>query len=99
MTSPEQTMPIIGHYIDGQNIAGNGECKGDVFNPATGEIQAQVRFATESEVQQAIAAAAEAFPAWSATSPLKRARVMFKFKELLEKNSDEIGRASCRERV
>lgn len=64
-----------------------------MFNPATGAVQAQVRFATESEVQHAIAAAAEAFPAWSATSPLKRARIMFTFRELLEKNSEALARA------
>ncbi|MDD4966135.1 CoA-acylating methylmalonate-semialdehyde dehydrogenase [Halothiobacillus sp.] len=93
MTSPEHTLPMIGHYIDGQHIAGNGEQKGDVFNPATGAVQAQVRFATESEVQHAISAAAEAFPAWSATSPLKRARIMFTFRELLEKNSGALARA------
>ncbi len=93
MTSPERNLPMIGHYIDGQHIAGNGEQKGDVFNPATGAVQAQVCFATESEVQHAIAAAAEAFPAWSATSPLKRARIMFTFRELLEKNSEALARA------
>ncbi|ACX97177.1 CoA-acylating methylmalonate-semialdehyde dehydrogenase [Halothiobacillus neapolitanus] len=93
MTSPEHTLPMIGHYINGQHIAGNGEQKADVFNPATGAVQAQVCFATESEVQQAIAAAAEAFPAWSATSPLKRARIMFTFRELLEKNSAALARA------
>ena len=93
MTSPENPLPMIGHYIDGQHIAGNGEQKGDVFNPATGAVQAQVCFATESEVQHAIAAAAEAFPAWSATSPLKRARIMFTFRELLEKNSEALARA------
>ena len=93
MTSPENPLPMIGHYIDGQHIAGNGEQKGDVFNPATGAVQAQVRFATESEVQHAISAAAEAFPAWFATSPLKRARIMFTFRELLEKNSEALARA------
>lgn len=97
MTSPEHTLPMIGHYINGQHIAGNGEQKGDVFNPATGAVQAQVRFATESEVQHAISAAAEAFPAWSATSPLKRARIMFTFRELLEKNSKALARAITRE--
>jgi malonate-semialdehyde dehydrogenase (acetylating)/methylmalonate-semialdehyde dehydrogenase len=97
MTAPEQILPIIGHYIDGQNVAGSGERKGDVYNPATGQIQAQVSFATKDEVQKAIAAAEQAFPAWSSTPPLKRARVMFKFKELLEKNSDALARAITRE--
>jgi len=97
MTSPEQTLPTIGHYIDGQNIAGDGERKGDVYNPATGQVQAQVQFATEADVLRAIAAADRAFPAWSATSPLKRARVMFKFKALLEKHSDALAHAITRE--
>jgi len=93
MTAADTNMPTIGHYIAGQHLAGNGDRYGDVYNPATGEIQAQVRFATETEVHQAIAAADQAFSTWSATSALKRARVMFKFKELLEQNSDALARA------
>ena len=88
---PEQRL--IGHFIGGNNVAGNGERLGDVFNPATGQVQAKVPFATRDEVTLAIDAAAETFPAWSSTPPLRRARVMFKFKELLEQHKDELARA------
>jgi malonate-semialdehyde dehydrogenase (acetylating)/methylmalonate-semialdehyde dehydrogenase len=93
MTTQQAAQQIIGHYIDGRNVAGSGDRMGDIYNPATGKVQAQVSYATADEVRLAITAAEEAFPAWSATPPLKRARVMFKFKELLEDNSDELARA------
>ncbi|MFA5171122.1 MAG: CoA-acylating methylmalonate-semialdehyde dehydrogenase [Sulfuriferula sp.] len=93
MTTQQAAQQIIGHYIDGRNVAGSGERLGDIYNPATGKIQAQVCYATADEVRLAITAAEEAFPAWSSTPPLKRARVMFKFKELLEQYSDELARA------
>ncbi|MDR3390759.1 MAG: CoA-acylating methylmalonate-semialdehyde dehydrogenase [Sulfuriferula sp.] len=93
MTTQQATQQIVGHYIDGRNVAGSGERTGDIYNPATGKVQAQVRYASADEVRLAIAAAEQAFPAWSATPPLKRARVMFKFRELLEQYSDELARA------
>jgi malonate-semialdehyde dehydrogenase (acetylating)/methylmalonate-semialdehyde dehydrogenase len=93
MTQTPQALRPIGHYIGGQHVVGHGDRTGEVFNPATGQVQAQVRFATREEVEQAIATADQAFPAWSATPPLKRARVMFKFKELLEQNMDALARA------
>jgi len=83
----------INHYINGQQVAGTGERSGEVFNPATGTVQARVPYASADETRLAIAAAAAAFPAWSATSPLRRARVMFKFKELLERHADDLARA------
>ena len=89
----KQEQRLIGHYIGGKQIAGSGDRVGDVFNPATGKVQAQVPFATPDEVKLAITAAAQAFPAWSSTPALRRARVMFKFKELLEQHTDELARA------
>jgi len=89
----KQEQRLIGHYIGGKQIAGSGDRVGDVFNPATGKVQAQVPFATRDEVRLAIAAAAQAFPSWSSTPALRRARVMFKFKELLEQHTDELARA------
>jgi malonate-semialdehyde dehydrogenase (acetylating)/methylmalonate-semialdehyde dehydrogenase len=62
----------------------------DVYNPSTGEVSKQVALASKSTVEQAISAAEAAFPAWRNTPPLKRARVMFRFKELLEQNADRI---------
>ncbi len=93
MTTQLAAQQNIGHYIDGRNVPGSGERMGDIYNPATGKVQAQVCYATAEEVRLAITAAEEAFPAWSSTPPLKRARVMFKFKELLEQYSDELARA------
>jgi malonate-semialdehyde dehydrogenase (acetylating)/methylmalonate-semialdehyde dehydrogenase len=78
------------HWIGGTIVEGTSGRYSDVFNPAFGEVTAKVALATAGELDQAVAAAAAAFPAWAATPPLRRARVMFKFKELLEKHADEI---------
>jgi malonate-semialdehyde dehydrogenase (acetylating)/methylmalonate-semialdehyde dehydrogenase len=78
------------HWINGKPAAGKSGRSGDVFNPATGEVAAKVPFASADETRAAIAAAAAAFPAWAATPPLVRARVMFRFKELVEKNIDAL---------
>ncbi len=80
----------IGHFIGGRTVAGTGGRTGEVFNPATGEVAKRVAFATGAEVDAAVAAARKAFPGWAATPPLRRARVMFKFKELIEKHADEL---------
>ncbi|MEL0029435.1 MAG: CoA-acylating methylmalonate-semialdehyde dehydrogenase, partial [Betaproteobacteria bacterium] len=76
---------------------GSGKNNGDVFNPATGEISAKVAFATEEETSLAIEAAKNALTSWSKTPPLKRARVMFKFKELIEQRTDELAEIITRE--
>ena len=80
------------HFIGGRFVKGTSGRFGSVYNPTTGEVAAKAPFASRSEMEAAIADAQKAFPAWAATSPLVRARVMFKFKELLEKNADEIAR-------
>ena len=82
-------MNIVGHLINGQLIT-DAERLQDVFNPSTGEADKQVALASKATVEQAIAAAEAAFPAWRNTPPIKRARVMFSFKELLEQNADRI---------
>ncbi len=85
------TAPVsIGHYIQGQPVAGTSGRVSDVFNPATGQVSGRVALASEGEVDRAVAAARAAFPGWAATSPLRRARVMFRFKELIEKHHDEL---------
>ena len=78
------------HYIDGQRVEGASGRFGDVFNPTTGEVTAQVPLASADETASAIEAAAAAFPAWRDTPPLTRARVFFRFKELLDKHLDEL---------
>lgn len=79
----------IPHFIDGRPHRA-GSRKTDVFNPATGEIAGSVMLAAPEDVRAAILSARAAFPAWAATPPLKRARVMLKFRELLEKHAAEL---------
>ncbi len=80
------------HFINGAKVAGKSGRFGDVFNPATGEIAARAPIAAAAEVGAAIAAADAAFANWAATPPLQRARVMFRFKELVERHIDELAR-------
>lgn len=82
-------MKTIGHLINGTVQSGIGRTQ-DVYNPSTGEVSKQVALANKATVEEAIAAAEAAFPEWRNTPPLKRARVMFRFKELLEQNSQRI---------
>ncbi len=79
----------VGHLINGELINDNHRSQA-VFNPATGGSDTQVALASKQTVEQAISAAQAAFPEWRNTPPMKRARVMFRFKELLEKNADTI---------
>src|SRR5689334_5834834 len=79
----------IDHFIGGSSFA-SGERQGDVFDPNQGEVQANVRFGTAADLQKAVDAAKAAQPAWAATNPQRRARVMFKYRELVEKNMDEL---------
>ncbi len=82
-------MTTVGHFINGEIVA-DAERRQDVFNPATGAVSRQVALASKQTVEQAIAAAQEAFPAWRNTPVGKRAAVMFRFKALLEQNADKI---------
>jgi malonate-semialdehyde dehydrogenase (acetylating)/methylmalonate-semialdehyde dehydrogenase len=89
--SRETLMPReIAHYVAGSEVRGTNGRFADVYNPATGQISGRVPLAGESEVSAAIEAARKAFPAWAATPPLKRARVMFKFKELIERDLETL---------
>jgi len=78
------------HFIGGARAEGASGRFGDVFNPATGEIAARVPLASTAEVDKAVAAARAAFPGWAATTPLRRARVLFAFKALAEQHLDEL---------
>jgi malonate-semialdehyde dehydrogenase (acetylating)/methylmalonate-semialdehyde dehydrogenase len=80
---------IVGHFIKGRRVADHGR-RQDVFNPATGKVVRQVALASKATVEEAIAAAEAAFPAWRNTPVAKRARIMFRFKELLEQNADRV---------
>jgi malonate-semialdehyde dehydrogenase (acetylating) / methylmalonate-semialdehyde dehydrogenase len=85
-------MRDIGHFIGSKEVKGTSGRQGDVFNPNTGEVQAKVALADKSEVEKAIANAEAAFPAWAATNPQRRARVMFKFLELIQGEYDDLAR-------
>ena len=82
----------ISHFINGHTAAGTGDRFGDVFDPATGRVTARVPLASAADVKRAVDAAAAAFPAWAATTPLNRARVMFRFKELLEAHAGDLAK-------
>jgi malonate-semialdehyde dehydrogenase (acetylating)/methylmalonate-semialdehyde dehydrogenase len=79
----------IAHLINGQTVSG-GSRIAPVFDPATGDVSAQVQLADKLTVEAAIANAQAAYPAWRATPPLKRARVMSNLKVLLEQHADEL---------
>ena len=83
-------MNIIKHCVGGKLINGTSERKGQVFNPATGEQESEVILATKSDLDKTVEIAKKAFETWSLKPALQRARIMFKFKELIEKNFDEL---------
>lgn len=87
------TATEIGHYINGEVFAGARTKTQDVFNPATGELTGKVDLASVSDVGKAVAAAQAAFPAWSNVPPIRRARLMNKFLNLLMEHKDELARA------
>jgi malonate-semialdehyde dehydrogenase (acetylating)/methylmalonate-semialdehyde dehydrogenase len=82
----------LAHFVGGKRVAGQSGRFSDVFNPASGEITARVPLASAAELDIAVQAAKAAFPKWAQTPPLVRARVMFRYKELLEKNRDKLAR-------
>lgn len=84
-------MQTIRHFINGELIVDDSPTQ-PVYNPSTGEVSKQVAIGGAKTIDDAVAAAKAAFPDWRKTPPLKRARIMFKFKELLERHADEICR-------
>jgi malonate-semialdehyde dehydrogenase (acetylating)/methylmalonate-semialdehyde dehydrogenase len=79
----------IDHFIGGESYSSQGR-SGDVFDPNQGQVQARVGLGTAAELERAVEAARDAQPAWAATNPQRRARVMFRFKELIEARMDEL---------
>ena len=88
--TPTDTPRAIPHWIGGKSVAGSSGRTGNVYNPATGQVQALVPLANRAELNAAVAAAAAAFPEWSAQPPLRRARVMFRFREIFESRLDQV---------
>jgi malonate-semialdehyde dehydrogenase (acetylating)/methylmalonate-semialdehyde dehydrogenase len=97
MGKTDTQLNDITHWINGGRVGGAAARTGEVFNPATGEVTGLVRLADAATVDAAVKAAQAAWPKWAETSALVRSRVMFKFKELLERNHDELARIITRE--
>lgn len=89
-------MNLITHYINGRRADG-GSRRSPVYNPAQGKVENEVVLADDATLNETVAAARAAFPAWADTSPLRRARIMFKFKQLLEDNQEKLAALISRE--
>ena len=83
-------MKIIEHFVGGNKYSGNSKRSSLVYDPSTGEETAKVKLGSQEDIDRTVEIAQEAFVTWSNTPPLQRARVLFKFKELIEKNEDEL---------
>ena len=92
-----QPMQELTHYINGAHVKGTSGRFADVFNPATGEVQAKVPLASTEEVEQAVAIAAQAQVAWGAVNPQRRARVMMKLVDLINRDMDKLAEVLSRE--
>jgi malonate-semialdehyde dehydrogenase (acetylating) / methylmalonate-semialdehyde dehydrogenase len=97
MGKQETAVAEIGHWIGGARHAGAGQRTSEVFNPATGDVTGLVQLGDAGVVDAAVRSAMTALPAWSETSTLNRARVMFRFKELLDRHHDDLARIITRE--
>src|SRR6186997_3423805 len=90
-------MRSIGHFIGGKEVKGNSGRTADVFEPMTGDVQAKVALASKAEVRAAVENARAAQPEWAATNPQRRARVMTKFVELVQRDYDKLAELLARE--
>ncbi|MEP7083024.1 MAG: aldehyde dehydrogenase family protein, partial [Chloroflexota bacterium] len=91
------TRERVNHWIGGARVAGKSGRSGPVYNPATGELARQVDFASVEEVDAAVHAAHDAFPAWRATSISKRTEIMFRIRNLVEQHREELAAHLTRE--
>jgi len=91
LEEPIKEVKVLKNYIDGEWVESQGELK-DVINPATGKTIAKVPISTNEELNKAIEAAKEAYPYWRRTTPLARVRCLFRLKELMEENFEELSR-------
>ena len=83
-------MKHVSHWIGGKPWAGEAASRGDIYNPATGQVSGTVDFATAAEVDAAVQSAAQAWPGWAETSLTKRADVLFAFRELIKQHRSEL---------
>ena len=86
-------MERIGHYINNKIVINTKNRSAPVYNPASGKQIAEVELGSESEVESAVSAAAEAFQSWSKTPPVVRARVLFRFRDLVESHREDLARS------
>jgi malonate-semialdehyde dehydrogenase (acetylating)/methylmalonate-semialdehyde dehydrogenase len=87
----EVLMKDIGHWVNGRRVEGTSNRHGEIYNPAVGEVAGRVALASAAELDQAVQAAKAALPGWAETTPLRRARVMFRLKALIEDHMEELG--------
>ena len=90
-------MRTIGHFIGGREVKGTSGRFADVFEPMTGDIQAQVALASKAELRAAVENAKAAQPEWAATNPQRRVRVLMKFLELVARDNDALADLLARE--
>ncbi|MEO6923128.1 MAG: CoA-acylating methylmalonate-semialdehyde dehydrogenase, partial [Acidobacteriaceae bacterium] len=95
--SSDQSLHEVKHWIQGAPVAGTSGRFADAFHPSSGAVQSRVPLANEAELEKAIASAAAAFPAWADLPPLRRARVMFRFRDIFEARIDEVAALINRE--
>jgi len=96
-SSMANSPDILTHFIDGKRVAGESNRFGDVYNPATGEIASQVPFASPAEVRAAVESSKAAFVGWSATPPAQRARILFRYRDLVESHKEELAELVSKE--
>src|SRR6202790_4547747 len=101
MNAPAEHQPItapttICHWIEGRSVAGSGRTAA-VYNPSLGCVAREVSLASKAEVDRAVSSAARAFPGWSRQTALRRSRVLFRFKELLDRDAKRIARTISEE--
>ena len=90
--SDDALSDLVTHFIGGKRDTGHSARRGDVFDPATGQVARQVVLGDAADVEAAVRAARDAFPKWSATTPLTRARIMFRFRDLIDRHTDALAR-------
>src|SRR5262245_39961347 len=90
-------MREIGHFVGGKHVKGASGRTADVFQPMTGEVSAKVALASKAEMRSAVENAKTAQPAWANTNPQRRARVLFKFLELVQRDNDQLAELLARE--
>src|SRR5262245_50434934 len=91
-SSPRRGVEILPNFVAGRWVPSSGADTLDVHNPARGVVIAKTPMSTRADVDAAVAAATKAYPEWSETPPVVRARAMFKFKQLLEEHFEELAR-------